>query len=82
MFKQYINRIINDLYNSISNKKSLEIYKFMKKHPNDETTYYKVRDEMTISNSLDNAKRFYYQRKTCFRGMLRYNKHGKFNIKI
>jgi len=30
--------------------------------------------------SLDSAKRFYYQRKTCFRGMLRYNKEGKFNI--
>jgi DNA adenine methylase len=35
---------------------------------------------MTINNSLDNAKRFYYQRKTCFRGMMRYNKSGKFNI--
>jgi DNA adenine methylase len=35
---------------------------------------------MIINNSLDNANRFYYQRKTCFRGMLRYNKRGKFNI--
>jgi DNA adenine methylase Dam len=33
-----------------------------------------------VSNELDNAKRFYYQRKTCFRGMMRYNKKGKFNI--
>jgi len=52
----------------------------MEQTPNDEATYYKVRDEMVINNSLDNAKRFYYQRKTCFRGMLRYNKNGKFNI--
>ena len=29
---------------------------------------------------LDNAKRFYYLRKTCYRGMLRYNKKGEFNI--
>lgn len=29
---------------------------------------------------LDNAKQFYYLRKTCYRGMLRYNKKGEFNI--
>jgi DNA adenine methylase len=49
-------------------------------HPNNEETYYQVRDKMVINCSLDNAKRFYYLRKTCFRGMLRYNKQGKFNI--
>jgi len=69
-----------DLYQSISNGHADEIYEFMANTPNDEPTYYKVRDEMTVSTPLDNAKRFYYQRKTCFRGMLRYNKHGKFNI--
>lgn len=52
----------------------------MNNSPNDEITYYKIRDEMEIKDELDNAKRFYYQRKTCFRGMLRYNKNGKFNI--
>jgi DNA adenine methylase len=69
-----------DLYINIGNGTSQEIYEFMKQHPNDAETYYKVRDEMIINDSLDSAKRFYYQRKTCFRGMLRYNKHGKFNI--
>jgi len=69
-----------DLYKSIGNGNSNEIYDFMKNTPNDEITYYKVRDEMVINDQLDNAKRFYYQRKTCFRGMLRYNKNGKFNI--
>jgi len=69
-----------DLYKSIGDGKAQEIYEFMKQSPNDETTYYKVRDEMDINNTLDSAKRFYYQRKTCFRGMLRYNKNGKFNI--
>jgi DNA adenine methylase len=29
---------------------------------------------------LEIACRFYYQRKTCFRGMFRYNKSGHFNI--
>lgn len=59
-----------------------DIYEFMKISPNEENTYYRIRDEMVINNSLDIAKRFYYQRKTCFRGMMRYNKHGKFNIQF
>eukprot|EP01051_Picozoa_sp_SAG22_P000115 SAG22_NODE_2_length_61565_cov_858.782010_51_plen_212_part_00 len=38
-------------------------------------------DEQAIVNkTLQSATRFYYLRKTCFRGMLRYNKQGKFNI--
>jgi len=69
-----------DMYKSIGEGKMSEIYDFMKVTPNDEQTYYRVRDEMEIKSALDNAKRFYYQRKTCFRGMLRYNKNGKFNI--
>jgi len=69
-----------DLYKSIGDGKSQEIYNFMEQSPNDENTYYKIRDNMDINNELDSAKRFYYQRKTCFRGMLRYNKYGKFNI--
>lgn len=69
-----------DLYTNIGQGNAGEIYKFMEQSPNDEDTYYNIRDKMDITNSLDNAKRFYYQRKTCFRGMLRYNKNGKFNI--
>lgn len=69
-----------DFYQSIKSGHANDIYDFMTTHPNDETTYYQVRDKMTIECPLDNAKRFYYLRKTCFRGMLRYNKQGKFNI--
>ncbi len=69
-----------DLYKSIGDGKGPEIYEFMKQSPNDENTYYTIRDKMEINDGLDVAKRFYYQRKTCFRGMLRYNKNGKFNI--
>ena len=69
-----------DLYKSIGEHKMDDIYTFMENNPNDEETYYKIRDDMLIEEPLDNAKRFYYQRKTCFRGMLRYNKGGKFNI--
>jgi len=68
------------MYQSIKDGKSEDIYQFMKDHPNEEVVYYEVRDKMEIEDDLDLAKRFYYQRKTCFRGMLRYNKKGKFNI--
>jgi DNA adenine methylase len=52
---------------------------FMLGHCNDEKTYYWVRNEMPIKNTLDVAKRFFYLRKTCYRGMLRYDKNGGFN---
>ena len=69
-----------DFYQSIGDGHASEIYDFMETYQNDEETYYRVRDEMEISDKLDNAVRFYYLRKTCFRGMMRYNKSGKFNI--
>jgi DNA adenine methylase len=69
-----------DLYQNIKDGNAKEIIAFMDENKNDEATYYDIRDNMTITNSLDSAKRFYYQRKTCFRGMMRYNKNGKFNI--
>lgn len=75
-----VHRELIDLYTSIKNGHSNEIYNFMNQNSNLEETYYRVRDQMEINSPLDNAKRFYYLRKTCFRGMLRYNKDGKFNI--
>ena len=75
-----VHKELVDFYRSIKEGKGTEIHDFMLTSPNDEETYYKVRNEMVVENELDSAKRFYYQRKTCFRGMLRYNKHGKFNI--
>ena len=69
-----------DLYKCISEGKAKDIFEFMENSPNDEATYYNIRDTMVINDALDIAKRFYYQRKTCFRGMLRYNRDKKFNI--
>lgn len=74
-----VHKELVDFYQSIKNGDSNAIYEFMKEHPNDEETYYKVRG-YDGSAVLDNAKRFYYLRKTCYRGMLRYNKKGEFNI--
>ena len=75
-----IHKELVDLYRCVGLRKSQEIYEFMENNPNTEETYYHIRDKMVIGDELDTAKRFYYQRKTCFRGMLRYNKDGKFNI--
>lgn len=74
-----VHKELIDFYQSIKNGHAMDIYNFMKEHPNEEETYYKVRD-YDNTDTLDNAKRFYYLRKTCFRGMLRYNKKGEFNI--
>jgi DNA adenine methylase len=68
-----------DFYNALKDGYSSEIYDFMTEYKNEEETYYKVRS-MEITTSVDNAKRFYYLRKTCYRGMMRYNKKGGFNI--
>jgi DNA adenine methylase len=66
-------------YSAIKNGHNQDIYEFMLDHPNTEETYYNVRSS-PCQTSLDNAKRFYYLRKTCYRGMLRYNSKGEFNI--
>jgi DNA adenine methylase len=74
-----VHKELIDFYQSIKDGYKDEIYQFMKNHPNEEEIYYKVRN-YEVRNPLDNAKRFYYLRKTCFRGMLRYNSKGEFNI--
>ena len=71
---------LNEIYNNINVSLPENVVVVSDSTLNDEKTYYDIRDKMEIHCPLDNAKRFYYQRKTCFRGMLRYNKNGKFNI--
>ena len=68
------------LYKTIQEGKSNEIKEFMETHPNTEEIYYTVRDDISPTNDLERACKFYYERKTCYRGMLRYNKKGEFNI--
>lgn len=75
-----VHKELTDLYQSVKDGHSNEIHTFMSNNVNDEVTYYKIRDEFEVATPLDNAKRFYYLRKTCYRGMLRYNQKGKFNI--
>ncbi len=63
-------------------EKQQEIYENLpeefKRHG--EATYYFVRDGMKITNDLSKACRFYYLRKTAYRGMIRYNPKMQFNI--
>jgi len=79
--------VINDihpelvmLYDQVKQGNGQKIYDMMKAHKNDEETYYKVRDQMKPADDLEKAFQFYYLRKHCYRGMLRYNASGKFNI--
>lgn len=67
-------------YTALKKGKGKNIKIFMENNPNDEETYYKVRDSLVADNDFIKACQFYYQRKTSYRGMLRYNKKGKFNI--
>lgn len=81
--KNVISDVHTDLvtfYNSIKAGHGEDIYALMRQHPNDEATYYHVRDVMECTTDVLKAFRFYYLRKTCFRGMMRYNANGKFNI--
>lgn len=45
-----------------------------------EATYYFMRDGFRTTNEIKKAAKFYYLRKTAYRGMLRYNPKGEFNI--
>lgn len=74
-----VHKELIDFYQAVKDGHSPEIYDYMKEHPNKEDMYYTVRSSMCY-NALDNAKKFYYLRKTCYRGMLRYNSKGEFNI--
>lgn len=75
-----VHKELTDFYKSIKKGKSQDIYDFMKESKNEESAYYDIRDNMNVDTELENAKRFFYLRKTCYRGMMRYNKKGGFNI--
>ncbi len=72
-----------DFYRTVKNKNMDKIKDFMDNHKNDSETYYKVREMdrgETPLNQIDNASRFFYLRKTTYRGMLRYNRKLEFNV--
>ena len=74
-----VHKELISFYKSIKDERSQDIYDFMKAHPNEEKMYYDVRKSVPTTQ-FEEACRFFYLRKTCFRGMMRYNKSGGFNV--
>ena len=78
--------VLNDVHNElvafyrvIKSGGAKGIYEFCQEHKNEEKEYYEVR-AMKPKDDFERACQFYYLRKTCYRGMLRYNKKGGFNV--
>jgi DNA adenine methylase len=80
-----------NFYKMINEGHAKEIYELIKTWGTGELDYYIVRGGSVAKlkngeipfvpkNNIDLAARFYYLRKTCFRGMIRYSKNGNFNI--
>lgn len=84
--------VINDIhpelvnfYRVIASGRAQEIYDVVSTWGIDETSYYKYRGTgakgtFKPQTDVELAARFIYLRKTAFRGMMRYNKKGEFNI--
>lgn len=53
--------------------------KYMK---NREQHYYKIRDEFESKDKIENTAKFIFLNKTCFNGLYRVNKSGKFNVPL
>jgi DNA adenine methylase len=79
-----------NFYRQMKNGYAQEIYDLVSSWGQTEKDYYIVRgggrkltqnDEVFVpSNDVEKAAQFIYLRRSCFRGMIRYNKDGKFNI--
>lgn len=82
--KSYLSDLNSELvitYNVIKNnpQKLLEALEIHKKNHNKEY-YYKVRAQHNLTATTEIAARFFYLNKTCFNGVYRVNKKGKFNV--
>lgn len=80
-----------NFYKMISEGHAKEIYDLVTSWGTTEVDYYIVRGgsknklkngeiPFVPQNNIEKAAKFYYLRKTCFRGMIRYNANGEFNI--
>ena len=80
-----------NFYKMISEGHAQEIYDIVSNWGTTEIDFYIVRGgsksklkngeiPFVPKNNIEKAAKFYYLRKTCFRGMIRYNSNGEFNI--
>lgn len=80
------NNVINDnhpelynFYNQCSNNYE-KIMEYLNSFENTEQKYYEIRSQHDVKDPIYQASRFFYLRQTCYRGMIRYNSKGEFNI--
>ena len=56
-----------------------EIISVLAQWANDETTYYRIRDQV-FANKIDRAAQLIYLNRTCWNGLYRVNRSGRFNV--
>lgn len=74
-----IHKELTTFYKEIKKGNGQSIHEFISTQENSKEGYTNLRDNYDPKTDLEVASKFYFLRKTCFRGSLRYNKKGKFN---
>lgn len=57
-----------------------ELIEYFKALPNTEFDYYRIREEITRDNTVENAARFLYLNQTSYNGLYRVNRNGRYNV--
>lgn len=57
-----------------------ELIEYFKTFPNTESDYYRIREEITRDNTVENAARFLYLNQTSYNGLYRVNRNGRYNV--
>lgn len=78
-------------YLSDANSQLINAYFQIKSHPeevitlfsqmhNTEADYYRIRDELTADDTIENAARFLFLNQTSYNGLFRVNRNGQYNV--